>query len=120
MSDKYPLFPRLSDEAQEQAQRLMDGFKVKMKKICDETLGELYVDVSMYIESDNWTNFRNELMDGFQDYRNEKIQGQFDFKKIRAKIFEEYREEIIKDLPADLIEEIKSLKEKIKIMQDYR
>jgi hypothetical protein len=42
----------------------------------------------------------------------------YDFKKIRKAIFDEYRDQIIPDLNADLLEEIESLKQQIKAYQD--
>lgn len=118
MSKDYPLYPELSEEGKQEAQELINQFKEKMKKVCEETLGQLYVDVACYIESDSWTNYRNQLLAGFQNYNNRKIQGQYDFAKIRRKIYEEYRDEIIKDLNQDLVQEIESLKQEIKALNE--
>jgi len=120
MSTEYPLYPELSEEAKKEAQALFDNFKMQMKKICDETLGDLYVDVANYIKSDSWGNFRNELMDGFRNYNNRKIQGEYDFKKIREAILREYADQIVCDLNQDLLEEVESLKKEIHRMQEVR
>lgn len=117
---EYPLYPALSEEAQKEAILLIENFKKEISKAAEDTIGRLYTDVMPYIESDTWTNFRNELMDGFKNYQNSKIQGEYDFKEIRRKIFEEYRSEIIEDLNKDLIEENENLKEQIKRMQEDR
>ena len=53
-------------------------------------------------------------MDGFKDYNNRLVQGEYDFKQIREKIYKDYREEIIKDLNQDMIKEIENLKAHIK------
>lgn len=111
---EFPLYPTLSGEAANEAQQLMDAFKTKMLKLCEETLGDLYCDVSCYIESDHWTNYRRELLDGLCNYNNSKVQAAYDFKKIRKAIYEEYKEEIIKDLNADLLEEIEDLKARLR------
>lgn len=120
MSKEYPLYPTLSKEAQKEAQDLMEQFKTEMLKVCDATLEKLYCDVSCYIESDHWLNYRNELLDGLCNYNNRKIHGQYDFGKIRKKIYEEYREQLIPDLNQDLLEEIESLKQQIKWMEESR
>jgi hypothetical protein len=122
MSEKYPLYPELSENGEIEAQLLIDRFKEKIRKILhdevDEILGEIYCDVAFYIKSDSWSNFRNELMDGLSDYSNRRIQGEYDFKQIRQKIYEENREDIVKDLDQDNLEEIEKLKERIKWLEE--
>lgn len=113
MSKEYPLYPTLAPEAQAEAQALMDAFKEKLLKLCQETLGQLYCDVSTYIESDHWTNYRNDLLAGLQNYGNRKIQASYDFAKIRRAIFEAHRAEIIADLNADLLAEVDDLKKQL-------
>jgi len=113
MSKEYPLFPELSEEAKQEAQSLFDSFRVAMTKICEETLSRLYTDVAIYIESDSWTNFRNELLDGLQDYGNRKIQAEYDFKRIRQAILKEHKEDIIHDINQDMVAEIESLKKEL-------
>lgn len=120
MSEEYPLYPTLSELGQQEAQALIDQFKAQMKKVCEDTLSELYTDVACYIESDSWTNYRNQLISGFQNYDNRKVQGQHDFAKIRKAIYEEFRAELIPDLNQDLLSEIESLKLTIKYMEESR
>lgn len=117
---EYPLYPELSAGAAEQAQALMDKFKKQMLELSESVLSDLYCNVSAYIESDQWINFRNELMAGFQDYGNSKIQAEYDFKKIRQAILKENREEIIADLNKDMVDEIEDLKKTISIMKSWR
>lgn len=117
MEEQYPLYPELSEEGKKEAQLIMDAFKKKLKKAANEILSDFYCDVAMYIESDSWTNFRNQLLDGFKDYGNRKIQGEYDFKEIRQAIYREYRDEIIQDLDQDLMEENKRLKETIEFLR---
>ena len=124
MSDEFPLYPTLSEEAKLEAQQLIDNFKVKMydamKGVCEEVLDEFYYDVVPYIESDGWTNFRNELLDGFKNYHNKKIQAKYDFAEIRKAIYENHKEEIINDLNQDLVKEIKRLNEFIRDIDNRR
>lgn len=120
MNKEYPLYPTLSEEAKIEAQLIMDRFKEQMGKLCEEVLSQLYCDVSAYIESDHWTNYRNDLLAGFQNYGNRKIQASYDFEKIRRAIFKEYRDEIINDLNQDLVRENEELKELIKLERESR
>ena len=120
MREEYPLYPKLSEEGKKEAQLIIDDFKENLKKVAKEAISAFYCDVAMYIESDSWTNFRNELLDGFRDYNNRKIQGEYDFKKIRQAIYREYRDEIIKDLNRDLVEENEELKKTIESLQKTR
>lgn len=117
------LYPKLSEEAEKEAELYLHGFKEQMaksvKNIVNNTLSDVYVSCLGYIESDAWLNFRNELLDGFKGYKNAKIHQKYDFVKVRKQIFEENREEIIKDLNQDLLDEIKSLKNTIKLINEY-
>jgi hypothetical protein len=117
MEEQYPLYPELSEEGKKEAQLIIDAFKEKLNKVADEVISEFYCNVAMYIESDAWTNFRNELIDGFKNYDNRKIQGEYDFKQIRQDIYREYRDEIIQDLNQDLVKENESLKKTIEFLQ---
>ena len=110
MSKEYPLYPELKEEAKGEAQALMDEFKKKMESLAKEILSQLYCDVAMYIESDSWSNFRNEILQGFSKYGNRKLQADYDFAKIRQTIFEEHREEIIKEVEQDIVNENEGLK----------
>ena len=104
----------------QQAQELMDGFKVKMTAIAEEVLSDLYCNVSEYIESDHWSNFRTQIMDGMCNYQNRKIQGEYDFKRIRQAILVEHRSEIIPDLNKDMVEEIAAIKKQIQYLEEAR
>ena len=60
---------------------------------------------SYYIESDSWTNYRNDLMDGFRGYKNNG-KHQYDFKELRQAIYKNHKEEIVNDLNTDLLKDI--------------
>ncbi len=114
--NEFPLYPELPDEGKQEAQNLVDSFKESLKKAANEVIGVLYTDVIPHIETDSWANYRNSLMDGFKDYSNRKIQGEYDFKEIRQSILKEHYAEIINDLNTDLVNENFKLKEQIEMM----
>lgn len=116
---QYPLFPELSEQGKEEAQKLFDKFREKLREVAQEVTDEFYYDVASYIETDSWTNYRNTLMAGFKDYSNRKVQGEHDFKAIRQQIFKDFKEEIIEDLNNDIKEENERLKKEIKRLNDY-
>lgn len=120
MSEEYPLFPELPEAGKEEAQNLINKFQEELKKVADETISHLYTDVVHHIESDSWTNYRNDMMAGFRNYNNRMVQGEHDFGKIRRAIFDEFRDEIIGDLNQDLVKEVEQLKETIEIMRRHR
>ena len=120
MKSDYPLFPELSEQGKEEAQKLINKFKIKIKEAADEVIGDLYCDIVCHIESDSWTNFRNDLLAGFKDYNNRKIQANYDFKEIRQAILKLHREDIIKDLNQDMLDKIDELKESIKFLQEIK
>ena len=114
----YPLFPELPEHGRQEAKDLYDKFKEGLRKLADDVLHDFYVDVLQYIESDTWSNFRNEIMDGFSKYGNRKLQNAYDFDKIRRTMFEEYKDEIIPELNQDLVKENEDLKEQIKLLKE--
>ena len=120
MSKEYPFFPELPEAAAIEAQELLNRFKEEMRKVGNEVISDFYCDVMPYIESDTWTNFRNELLDGFRDYDNSKIQGKYDFTQIRQAIYKAHKDEIVKDLNQDMIKEIASLNEQLEFQRSIR
>ena len=117
VSEEYPLYPSLTEEGKEEAQKIMDSFKPKLAKLLDEVMCDLYTDVSFYIEGDHWTNYRNALMDGFRGYKQGNSNHEHDYKELRQTIYKNHKEEIVKDLNQDLVSEIDELKKHIEILQ---
>lgn len=118
MSKDYPLYPELTEQGKIEAQRIMDSFKPKLSKLMDEVMGDLYADVSYYVESDHWSNYRNELMDGFKGYKKGRNAYPYDFKELRQAIYENNKEEIVKDLNQDLLKEIEDLEKENERLRD--
>jgi hypothetical protein len=110
------LYSKISEVGKQESQKFIDQFKEKLKKVAEEVIGDLYVDIPCYIESDSWSNFRNQIMDGFKNYNNRLKQNEFDFKEIRQQIFKDFKDDIIKDLDADLVKENEDLKKSYQIL----
>lgn len=119
MKTKEVFYPELPEEGTKEAQALINKFIDDLKKSANSAIDDLYCTILPHIESDSWSNFRNDIMSGYKNYNN-KIHREYDFKDIRQKIFEEHREEIIKDLNQDLVKEVESLKDTIKHLQELR
>jgi hypothetical protein len=119
MSKEYPLYPELPEDAKIEAQALIDAFKKKLISEATEAISSLYCDVAYYIESDSWSNFRNELLAGLCNYSNRRIQSDYDFAKIRRAIFDEYKSEIIPELNQDLVKENDDLKKQIESLREF-
>jgi hypothetical protein len=117
MSEEYPLYPELTEQGKEEAQKIMDSFKLRLKKLMDEVLGDLYSDVSYYVDSDHWTNYRNALMDGFKGYGGGKPNHEHDYKELRQAIYRNHKNEIVADLNQDLVKENENLKLQIEQLQ---
>lgn len=117
MSDEYPLYPELTEQGKEEAQKIMDSFKPRLVELMNEVMGDLYTDVSYYVDSDHWTNYRNALMDGFKGYTHGKADHEYDYKALRQAIYANHKDEIVKDLNQDLVKEIESLNNQIKQLQ---
>ncbi len=119
VKNEFPLYPQLSEKGNEEAIKLIESFKNDISKAADEVIGELYCHIMPHIETDSWSNFRNDLMDGLQDYNSRKLQAPYDFKKIRQQIYKDFREDIIPDLNQDMVKEIEDLKSEVERMRQW-
>lgn len=111
-------YPELSEAGKREAQEYINNFKKKLLDVVNEVVGDVYCNIVHDIESDSWSNFRNQIMEGYRYYRDGKINHRYDFSAIRKAILEEYREEIIDDLNQDNLEEIENLKERIEYLEE--
>lgn len=105
-----------SEKLNKDAQELMDSFRLSMKKIAEETLGELYVNIMPYAETDSWTNYREALrLELEHEYKYSKFKNEW-ARDFRRAVFVENREEISKLIEKDILERIKHLED---IKQEY-
>jgi hypothetical protein len=111
------LYPELNEQGKLEAQKVIDQLRVEMAKVCEKVISQFYIDISCYIESDHWTNYRNSIMNGLKNYGGDN---RYDYKKVREEILKEHREEIIKDLNADLLDTIEDLKAQLKFEQERK
>lgn len=118
MSENYPLYPQLSEQGVKEFEAAIEQFKKKLAKAAEETIGNLYQDLSLYIESDHWTNYRNKIVAGFRQYDCGQADSRINFKELREAVFREHRDELIEDLNADLQEENERLKDQVKRLQE--
>lgn len=109
------LYPELNEQGKLEAQKIIEQLKLEMAKVCEKVISDFYINISCYIESDHWTNYRNSIMSGLKNYGGDL---RYDYKKVREEIFREHREEIIKDINHDLLDEIESLKRQLKFEQE--
>lgn len=113
-----PLFPELPEAGEQEALVLIEKFKKNLKIAADDAIGELYSEMVCHIESDAWSNFRLQLLDGFKNYDNRKIQARYDFDEIRSSIYKQFKKELIPDLNQDLVKENVKLKDHIKMLEE--
>ena len=118
MSEQYPLYPTLPEPGAQEAQELIERFKQQLKTAAEFAFTDFHTNILPYIESDSWLNFRNQMLEGFLNYNNRKIQGEYDFKQLRQQIYREFRDDIIKDLDQDNLEEIERLKREIEHLRE--
>ena len=118
MSEQYPLYPTLPEPGAQEAQELIERFKQQLKTAAEFAFTDFYTNILPYIESDSWLNFRNQMLEGFLNYNNRKIQGEYDFKQLRQQIYREFRDDIIKDLDQDNLEEIERLKREVEHLRE--
>lgn len=96
---------------QQSVEQILTQFKENIKQVQTDSIDEIYGNLLPYFEDDLIANMRTRMIYDLK-YSNEKHG--YDFIDIRKKIFLENREEIIKDLDQDNLNEIKRLQEWIK------
>ena len=117
MSENYPLYPTLTEQGETEAQQIMDAFKERFKDaasgIINDIMGDIYCDVVPHIGSDSWTNYCNHIMSGFRGYKTECGNHAIQFKELRQAIYKNNKEEIVRDLNQDLVEQVEKLEKQI-------
>ena len=107
--NENPLCPELTEQGKEEAQKIMDSFKPKIQALVAEILSDLYTDVSYYVDSDHWQNYRTTIMNGLKNYTYGKKCNAYDYEELRKAIYKNNKDEIVKDLNQDLVIENKML-----------
>jgi hypothetical protein len=74
-------FPTLPQQGEDEAIKLIELFKTRLKVVADEVIGDLYSDIMPHIESDSWNNFQNDILSGMKDYSDRKVRTCYDFKR---------------------------------------
>lgn len=106
----------------QEAEIYIEQFKVKMKRIADETLSQLYINLVHHIETDAWQNYRNDLRSvlSSQYARDEWLRDDHVWaREFRARIVQEHRDALIDGLNQDLEKQVKHLQEKLNCRRDY-
>ena len=117
MKSKHEVFyPELSEQGAKQAVELIEKFKTELSisaaKIAEEAISGLYTELMPFIESDSWSNFKTSIVNSLSNYDNKDIYP-YDFQRIRAAIFKQHKDEILKDLNQDLVKENEMLKKQL-------
>ena len=107
----------LTDEAKQEAEQLLSMFTEKMQGIAEEIIGDVYVKLMPYIDTDTWSNVRNQFIDDLRHYPQLCNHHAYDIKAIRRKMLDEYRDEIVNDIITDLQDENKRLNNRITELQ---
>lgn len=104
----------------EDGQAFMDSFKAQMSSIVQNTLGEAYANLLPYIETDAWTNYREELrIELEREYKFSRFKQEWAVNFRRA-VFVENREEISKLIEQDILKRIKHLEDCRQEFEQFR
>lgn len=99
------------EKLQKESQEIMDGFRKKIKDVIDECLGDLYVNIMPYVETDTWTNYREALrLELEHEYKYSKFKSEW-ARNFRRAVFVENRDEMIPLLEKDMYDRLKSLED---------
>lgn len=114
--------PELNEESIKKADEILSIFRNRIKDIIDNevdmVMTSIYCDVLPYIESDVFENFRMQIINGIIYDTPNKIYD-YNYRKIRDKIFEEHKDELIPALNQDLLDKVKELEKQIQYWKSY-
>lgn len=115
-------FPELNEKGNQDALHLVERFKSKLQACASETIGELYCNLLPHIETDSWTNYREECRLELQKYyanaeamTDEGAWAMY----VRKAIFEQFRPELEKGIIADLQKQITQLQTWLNERRNY-
>ena len=109
-----------ADKLQVEAQEFIDLYRKKMKEVADDILGEIYVNIMPYMETDTWTNYREALRVELEhEYKYSNFKSEW-ATKFRRAVFVENREEISKLIEHDILKRIKHLEDCRQEFEQFR
>lgn len=117
--DYAKVYPELSKEGHEKTKLIVDKFRKQLEDITSDTLVDFANTMAdEIVNDDSWIDFRRTVISALCGYgdREKKLAGTYDgqwWTKIRAKILEENREDIINDIILDKEHKIKELENTI-------
>lgn len=117
----------LQEKAQHEFKDFMESCRAKIaatiRDEADKILSNCYTDYGMFLETDAWTNYREhlkkELAGGFYKTATDSEDGNWG-RRVREMIMVEHREELIKALNADLVEQNERLRQELKQAYERR
>lgn len=99
----------LGDEEKQQAEALLQSFAERMKNLANEIIGDAWVELMPYIDTDVWSNVRTQFTSDLISYPEFCKHSARNAKELRKRMLREHREEIVNDTIRDLEEEIVKL-----------
>lgn len=117
---KEDLYPELTEDGQKKAQDLIRQFnqaiEITFREAAERATSQFYTDVLPYIESDAWSNFRNQIIMGMSNYNN---LAKHEAEIVRRSIINNHWDELKKDLDQDLVNENARLRNELNKMHDH-
>lgn len=107
-------FPELSEKGNQDALHLIERFKAELHKVAEHKISELYCNLLPHIDTDAWTNYREECRLALQNKYATKETASTEeawASLIREAIFMQFRAELEQGIIADLHKRIKFLEE---------
>jgi hypothetical protein len=103
------------EEFEKESQAYMDYAKEKIKKIANEAIDDIYINIVPNAYGDALTNFRNSMMEEIVKTKPSK----FDYQgsRLRELIWKSHKDELVNLLNEDLLKENERLK---KLLEDYQ
>ena len=105
-------FPELNEQGNQDALHLIERFKAKLQSCAEETIGEVYCNLLPHIETDTWTNYREECRLSLQNHYCQKETATSEeawAKLIRQAIYEQFKPELQNAIIRDLEKKIADL-----------
>lgn len=109
-----------AEKLKEDTESALNSFRLSMQKIADECISKVYCDVLPHIETDAWTNYREQIrIELAHEYKYSSFKNPW-AKDLRRAILVENRDELVNLLNADLLERIKVLEDRVNEYEQFR
>lgn len=108
------------EQIEKEGAEWLGKFTTKMRSLAEEIIGEIEVKTLPYIETDAWTNYREQLrLELEHEYKFSRFKSEW-ATNFRRAVFVENRDEMSKLISYDILQRIKALEDRHQEFECFR